>query len=323
MRSAKEIQALLEEGIKRIDVPSVPKNLYDPIHYILSLGGKRIRPVLSMLFHQIREKDLSNALPAVFAIEVFHNFSLMHDDIMDQAPIRRGQPTVHEKWNEPIAILSGDVMLVRAYELLISSKSVDIGMVRRFNDTAREVCEGQQMDMDFENKKTVTESEYLEMIRLKTAVLFGFSVELGGLLSGVDAKTAKGYFELGEALGMAFQLTDDYLDVYGDPEKFGKQVGGDIVVNKKTYLLISALELANEDQKRALDNWLNLKEFDPMEKVQAIKEIFDEIGIPNLVKMKIDYFINLWKNRLDLLNLPEKDVTEITNYVGRLTNREN
>ena len=269
-----------------------PENLYEPIHYIMGLGGKRMRPLLVLLSYQLLGKSVDDILDAALAVEVFHNFTLVHDDIMDEAPLRRGQPTVHTRWNNTVAILSGDTMMIKAYELLQKGSGDQFMQVcPKFNQTAIEVCEGQQIDMNFEEQDVVTEEAYLEMIRLKTAVLLGFSMYLGGKLAGYDQTASEQLFSIGEKMGVGFQLMDDILDVYADKAKFGKQVGGDVISNKKTYLLLSALELANPEQKQKLDHWLLAKEFDPQEKVAVVTEIYDEIGVSDLAKMKMnDYF---------------------------------
>lgn len=258
----------------------------------MSLGGKRMRPLLTLMATYLFTDEWEQAIRPALGVEVFHNFTLMHDDIMDQAPLRRGQPTVHEKWNHNIAILSGDVMLVNAYELLLNVTSDKLKPVlTRFNRTAAEVCEGQQMDMNFETRWDVTEAEYIEMIRLKTSVLLGFALELGGLVAGADAETNRHLYEGGMNIGIGFQLKDDLLDVYGDPAKFGKQVGGDIIANKKTFLLIEALEQATGSLKDELTDWLTRTSFDKNEKVQAVTAIYNQLYIRQITEARIsDYF---------------------------------
>ncbi|MFD2573502.1 polyprenyl synthetase family protein [Spirosoma soli] len=275
-----------------------PPELYDPIRYIMSLGGKRMRPLLTLMATYLFTDDWQKAVRPALAVEVFHNFTLMHDDIMDQAPLRRGHPTVHEKWNHNIAILSGDVMLVNAYQLLLNVEADKIKpIMARFTRTAAEVCEGQQMDMNFETRWDVTEAEYIEMIRLKTSVLLGYALELGGLIAGADDVTTRHLYEGGMNIGIGFQLKDDLLDVYGDPAKFGKQVGGDIIANKKTFLLIEALEQAKGTVKDELDSWLTRTEFDKAEKVQAVTAIYDQLGIRQIAESRInDYFARGFAN---------------------------
>lgn len=269
-----------------------PAELYDPIRYIMSLGGKRIRPLMTLLAASLFTDNWQTALKPAVAVEVFHNFTLLHDDIMDNAPLRRGQPTVHEKWNANIAILSGDVMLVKAYEQLLDVEATYLRQVlRRFSQTAAEVCEGQQMDMNFESRDTVSEAEYIDMIRLKTSVLLGFAFELGGIVAGADADSTLHLYDAGVNIGIGFQLKDDLLDVYGDPVKFGKQVGGDIMANKKTFMLIEALERADGQIRTELLDWLSRTDFDKIKKVQAVTAIYDTLGIRQLAEARItDYF---------------------------------
>ncbi len=274
-------QAAIEKAIQQFNPGENPAELYDPIRYIMSLGGKRMRPMLVLLGKYAVADDWQKEVQAAIAVEMFHNFTLLHDDIMDKAPLRRGQPTVHEKWNDNIALLSGDAMLVKTYDHLLEHTPPALlpTILRRFGKTAVEVCEGQQMDMSFEQRKRVEMEEYIAMIRLKTAVLLGFSLEMGALLGGVSPATVANLYEFGLQLGIGFQLKDDMLDVFGEPDKFGKQVGGDIIANKKTFLLIRALELANPMQTRELDYWLSVDDFDPQNKVDAVKEIYDQLHI--------------------------------------------
>lgn len=271
-----------------------PRSLYEPIRYIMGLGGKRIRPLLTCLSYSMYRKDVDKLIPAAVAVETFHNFTLMHDDIMDNAPLRRGKPTVHEKWNVSTGILSGDVMLVKVYEMLMSA----VGgqqvqeVLRLFNKTAIEVCEGQQLDMEFESANKVTENEYLEMIRLKTAVLIGFSLELGAMLAGASAADRDALNRVGVNMGIGFQLRDDFLDVYADNSKFGKQVGGDIVSNKKTFLLIKALELSKGKTRTELLTWVKSKRVLNKKKVEAVTGIYTKLGVPDLTRKKIQWYFD-------------------------------
>ncbi|MEZ4905805.1 MAG: polyprenyl synthetase family protein [Spirosomataceae bacterium] len=270
-----------------------PKELYEPIRYIMSLGGKRLRPLLTVLSAHLFSDDWQQSLKPAVAVEVFHNFTLMHDDIMDQAPLRRGQPTVHEKWNANTAILSGDVMLVNAYELLLDIDPMLLPrVIRRFNRTAAEVCEGQQLDMNFESRSDVSEEEYINMIRLKTSVLLGFAMELGGMIAGASEATTQALYDAGVSMGLGFQLKDDLLDVYGDPEKFGKQVGGDIIANKKTFMLIEALTLATGETKEKLNHWLSLEQgtYDIPTKVAAVTAIYSQLSIDKIAEAKADAY---------------------------------
>jgi len=271
-----------------------PTELYAPIDYLMQLGGKRMRPILVLLGYQLFDDNWQKAIPAASSVEVFHNFTLMHDDIMDKAPLRRNKPTVHTKWNENIAILSGDVMLVKAYEMLM--QGVEDRYLRKalqkFSRCATWVCEGQQWDMNFEQNQDVSENEYIEMIRLKTAVLLGFSLELGAMLAGADDTLQEQLRLFGENIGIGFQLKDDLLDVYGNPDKFGKQIGGDIIANKKTFLLIEALQTAENELKQELDHWLSLSEFEPQEKIRAVTKIYDNLNIKTKTEDKINSFFS-------------------------------
>ncbi len=293
MQKIIELQELVNKKIVSNTYSKYPQELYDPLDYIMSLGGKRMRPVLVLLAHHLYSDKHEEALDAALAVETFHNFSLIHDDIMDDAPIRRGKPTVHEKWNHNTAILSGDVMLVKAYELLANYPSEILpSLIKLFNKTATEVCEGQQIDMMFEKQVDVTEDEYLKMIELKTAVLLACSLEMGALIAGAPKAEAEHLYEFGRLMGIAFQLQDDYLDVYANPEKFGKQVGGDIIANKKTFLWIEAHRLANSEQLKVLKHWESISVFKAEEKVAAITAIYNELEIPKLTQEIINDYAN-------------------------------
>ena len=267
----KAFLAYLEENSPK----KAPHTLYAPVEYILGLGGKRIRPVLALLAADAVGGTYEKALPAAMAVEVFHNFSLVHDDIMDEAPLRRGKATVHEKWNANTGILSGDVMLVMAYECLNAyPATLFTELTQLFSRTAREVCEGQQYDMDFPLQENVSQEEYIEMIRLKTAVLLGCSLQMGAMIGGLTKAESEPFYAFGIQLGLAFQLQDDYLDAFGDPATFGKQVGGDIIENKKTLLYLLALEAAEEQQRSSLTDWFTSTPADPAEKIEKVKAIF-------------------------------------------------
>lgn len=289
---AKVIEEINKEA-EKYSFGEKPKELYEPIRYMMGMGGKRLRPLLTVLTYYIFKEDYVKAIKPSLNVEVFHNFTLMHDDIMDNAPLRRGKVTVHEKWNTNTAILSGDVMLVKAYELLQECPKDTIAeALEIFNKAAIGVCEGQQWDMSFENQKDVTIELYLEMIRLKTAVLLGYSMELGGLLAEVDQKTKKKLHECGTLAGIGFQLKDDLLDVYGDAAKFGKQVGGDIISNKKTYLLLRALEKSTGKTKKTLEDIISGKlSLSDADKVKQVTAIYNEVGIKEETEALInDYF---------------------------------
>ena len=282
----------LEQHIQQYTYGTSPQELYEPIGYLMSLGGKRIRPLLTLMAYSLYKDDYQKILTPAAAVEVFHNFTLMHDDIMDNAPLRRGKATVHEKWNPNTAILSGDVMLVKAYDMLLEMEPSLIPVcLRLFNKTAAEVCEGQQHDMNFESLSQVSEDAYIDMIRQKTAVLLGFALQFGALLAGQSESESQKLYDFGVNIGIGFQLKDDLLDVYADKAKFGKQVGGDIIANKKTFLLIKAKELATGADATSLQQWIDAKNFDKKEKVQAVTAIYDRIGIQSLTEAKMyEYF---------------------------------
>lgn len=278
---------LINEAIQPSTNSKVP-GLYAPIDYLMQLGGKRIRPAMVLAAAEAFGASQHNAIPAAMAIETFHNFTLMHDDIMDAAPLRRGKPTVHEKWDENSAILSGDAMLVQAYQHLAKCEPSKLPpLMKLFNTTAIEVCEGQQLDMEFENRSDVSVDEYLEMIRLKTSVLLAAALQMGAMIAGANAEDATKIYDYGISVGLAFQLQDDYLDAFGDPEKFGKQVGGDILADKKTFLYLTCREHANAEQLALLDE---LHGRTPVNKVELVKQIFLDSGAAEAAKNKMTYF---------------------------------
>jgi geranylgeranyl diphosphate synthase, type II len=323
MTTPDQLLQALQNEIEKNTYGETPVELYAPIRYIMSLGGKRFRPLMTLMAASLYTDDWQKALKPAQAVEVFHNFTLMHDDIMDCAPLRRGRPTVHEKWNANIAILSGDVMLVRAYDLLLDVESDRIKRVlTRFNQTAAEVCEGQQWDMNFETRWDVTEAEYLNMIRLKTSVLLGFALELGGIVGGADEEATSLLYEAGVSMGIGFQLKDDLLDVYGDPAKFGKQVGGDIIANKKTFLLIEALERAKGSGKAELDRWLAAEDFDPKEKVAAVTRIYDSLGIRKFTEQKIAEYFDKGFEYLEQVTADPARKAPLMGFVHQLVERE-
>ncbi len=320
----KSLSENIEDAIHSFSPGDQPQELYEPIRYILSLGGKRLRPLLVLLSYSQFKPDTHKIIHPAISVEVFHNFTLMHDDIMDKAPIRRGHSTVHKKWNENIAILSGDVMLIKAYELLAQVPGRFLAPAfQRFGITATQVCEGQQMDMNFEQRMDVSISEYLEMIRLKTAVLIGYSLELGALLAGQDIEIRRKMRESGINIGLGFQLMDDLLDVYADKSKFGKQVGGDILANKKTFLLIKALETAKGETKNTLLKWLEKEKYDPEEKISAVTGIYDELDIAEITNKTIHSFYNNGLRILEETDADPKVKKILLRYIGKLLNREN
>jgi geranylgeranyl diphosphate synthase type II len=323
MNSLQNLQELIEDAVTELQYPVYPAELYEPITYILSVGGKRMRPALLLMACDLFGGDVKTAIPPALAIEVFHNFTLVHDDIMDNAPLRRGKVTVHEKWNPNVAILSGDVMLVEAYKLMMQ---VDTTILRQvleiFSNTAIGVCEGQQIDMNFEQQVDVEIDAYINMIRLKTAVLLGGALKIGALTGGASLTDADLLCNFGEHLGIAFQLQDDILDVYGDPDKFGKQVGGDIISNKKTYLLIKALELAGANEKQTLDLWINATEFDATEKVTAVTAVYNSLNIRQYAQQAMQTFADKAFEALDQISLPEDRKQYLRNFADGLMVRE-
>jgi geranylgeranyl diphosphate synthase, type II len=313
----------LNDEIEKLEYGKSPVELYEPIRYLMGLGGKRLRPLLALMAYTMYKDDFQSVLHPAIAIEVFHNFTLMHDDIMDRAPLRRGKPTVHEKWNENIAILSGDVMLVKAYELLLKVSEHKIRpALLAFNTCAAQVCEGQQFDMNFENVTNVSEVDYLNMIKLKTAVLLGFSLELGALLADANEQSCLLLREFGTNIGIGFQLKDDLLDVYADKAKFGKQVGGDIIANKKTYLLIQAMQNATGEDQKALHYWLNLKDFDKEEKVEAVTTIYNRLGIKELAEQKMNEYFDKGFLCLEKLEVSKEKKQYLEEFAKSLINRE-
>jgi geranylgeranyl diphosphate synthase, type II len=323
MTTPEQLLQALQNEIEKNTYGEYPDELYEPIRYIMSLGGKRFRPLMTLMAASLYTDEWQKALKPAQAVELFHNFTLMHDDIMDCAPLRRGQPTVHQKWNTNVAILSGDVMLVRAYDFLLEVDNDRIKRVlKRFNQTAAEVCEGQQWDMNFETRWDVTEAEYLNMIRLKTSVLLGFALEMGGIIGGADEEATQLLFEAGVSMGIGFQLKDDLLDVYGDPVKFGKQVGGDIIANKKTFLLIEALDRAQGETKAELDHWLEAREFDNDEKVKVFTRIYDTLGIRAFTEQKINEYFAKGFDYLERVKADPTRKAPLLGFVHQLVMRE-
>lgn len=319
---SKQYLKWIEEEIKNQRYGYAPASLYDPIRYIMSLGGKRLRPLLVLLAYSLYKKDVKKIVPIAVAVEAFHNFTLLHDDIMDNAPLRRGMKTVHEKWNANTAILSGDVMLVKVYDQLLAvERDLLKDVLIKFNRCAAEVCEGQQWDMEFEQKKKVTEEEYVNMIKQKTAVLLGFSLELGGMLAHTSKADQKALLNFGIDIGIGFQLKDDWLDVFGDGKKFGKQVGGDIIANKKTYLLITALAIAKGPTKKELDKWISLTEFDKKEKVKAVTELYQKLDISKKTNDQINFYFERGFSHLTKLNVPTSKKNILVAFTKELIDR--
>ena len=289
----------------------------------MSLGGKRIRPVLMMMAYNLYRDDVDSILSQAAAIETYHNYTLMHDDLMDNADIRRGKPTVHKKWGANTAILSGDAMQVVAYKLMAGSGNrYSPEVMRVFTQTAIEVCEGQQYDMDFETRMDVYEHEYIDMIRLKTSVLLAASLKIGALLAEAPAEDTQFLYDFGINLGLAFQLRDDILDVYGDPRVFGKKIGGDILCNKKTYMLIQALRRADHDQLSELKKWLTAEEFDPDEKIKAVTALYNAIDVRSLCEDRISHYTLLAETNLNMVKVPEEKKQPLFNEMNKLMFRE-
>ena len=323
MFTANELLQTLNQYIDSIVFDRKPASLYEPIKYSLSMGGKRIRPMLMLLTYQLYKNDPQRILPVASALETYHNYTLLHDDLMDNALLRRGQPTVHKKWNANTAILSGDSMLVFAYKLLAECNVDKLKEVLDlFTITALEIGEGQQYDMDFELRNDVAESEYIEMIRLKTSVLLACSMKIGAILAGAPSEDANNLYRFGELIGLAFQLQDDYLDVYGDSKVFGKAIGGDIASNKKTFMLINALAKANETQRKELEMWIaNTNVEDEQKKIEAVTALYNAIGIDVLAQEKINFYFEESKKYLTAVPLSYEIKKELTDYVARMMKR--
>ena len=299
-----------------------PKGLYEPIAYELSLGGKRIRPVLMLMAYNLYKEDVEVILPQAAGLETYHNHTLLHDDVMDHADMRRGKPTVHNVWDENTAILSGDAMLILAYRLMADcckDKLADV--LALFTETTMEICEGQQWDMEFETRMDVKVDEYIEMIRLKTSVLLAAALKIGACLADAPEEDAQKLYDFGVKMGLAFQLQDDWLDVYGDPKVFGKNIGGDILCNKKTYMLITALEKADARQRELLEMWLNARDYNPAEKVAAVTALYNEIGVGKLCQEKAEALNAEGFAILDSIALPEERKQVLREYACSLLNR--
>lgn len=312
--------AHLNSYLKELDKKQ-PRELYDPENYILSLGGKRIRPLLALIGCDLFDKNPSHSLNAALSVELFHNFSLIHDDILDKAPLRRGMPTVHSKWNTDIAILSGDVMLVKAFDVLKNYEATKLSsLLNLFATTSIEVCEGQQMDMNFETQQNVSVNDYLQMITYKTAVLLGCSLKMGAICAEADTENQNHLYEFGKHLGIAFQLMDDVLDAYADDGKFGKQVGGDIIANKKTFLLLKAFELADAAQKNNLTALLNEK--DSTLKVKGVLSVYDQLNIKNISEKEADIHTQEALKHLKAVTASETKKKELERLAMQLLNRQ-
>ncbi len=323
MYSTKELTDKINQAIDLIPLDIEPSGLYNPISYVLSMGGKRIRPLLMLLTYNMFKEDVDKALDAAIAIETYHNFTLLHDDLMDNADKRRGKATVHKVWDDNTAILSGDAMLILSYQLISQSKEDTLpSILPLFSKLAMEICEGQQYDMEFENRTDVKAEEYLEMIKLKTSVLLAGSMKIGAILAGATKEDQDSLYHVGLYTGLAFQLKDDLLDVYGNIELFGKNIGGDIVCNKKTYLLIKALEKADTKQKETLLYWMGLDNFNPQEKIEAITNLYNELSIKSLVEEKIKSLHQQALANLEKVNLAQESKKVLLATINELIDRE-
>lgn len=323
MHSENHFRILIEDELARLNLNGKPSRLYDPIRYMIGLGGKRLRPSLLLMSNELFGGNPKDALQPALAIEVFHNFTLLHDDIMDKAPLRRSQETVHKKWNPDIAILSGDTMFVKSCQLMMNVNEAYVRIVlTTFLKTAVSVCEGQQMDMDFESEENVSIEDYLNMISLKTASLIGCSTFIGSICAGAGKDDANHMYEFGKNLGIAFQLHDDILDIYGDAEKFGKQVGGDILANKKTFLLLTALQKATGNIKSELQGWISSNDQIPEKKIEAVISIYEKLDVRRHASEKMEYFFRNAIDELEKVNTPSGNKDALLDLAERLMIRE-
>ncbi|SDW23190.1 polyprenyl synthetase family protein [Aequorivita viscosa] len=317
MEVLKKYNTVLAQHLEKAVSKDEPKQLYDPIKYILSIGGKRVRPALTLLVCDFFDTDFNKAIPAALAVELFHNFSLIHDDIMDDSPLRRGKQTVHEKWDVNTGILSGDAMLILAYRFFEEYEpAIFKELAELFSETALQVCEGQQLDIDFETRDSVQISEYLKMIEQKTAVLLGAAMQMGAIVANASKKDKETMYEFGKNLGIAFQLQDDYLDVFGNPETFGKQVGGDIISNKKTFLYLMAEKRSTPSQAEELTHLFSINPTDPADKIKTVREIFIASKTAEDTRLEIEKYSNLAYSVLYEVNISE-DKKELLRQFGK------
>ena len=322
MKNAHEILKQVNDFLASLPYERKPKSLYEPVEYVLSLGGKRIRPVLMLMGYNLWRQHPEDILMPAIGLETYHNYTLLHDDLMDNADVRRGHQTVHRRWDANKAILSGDSMLVLAYQRMQQVPADKLpAVLDLFTETALEIGEGQEYDMTFETRNDVTEDEYIEMIRLKTSVLLACALKIGALLADAPQEDADRLYRFGEQLGLAFQLQDDLLDVYGDPKVFGKAIGGDITSNKKTYMLINAVNRANAEQRKELEQWIAAKDFNREEKVAAVTRLYDEIGIRQLCEEKINYYFSQARKTLSQVQVSEDRKAPLFAYMDDLLHR--
>ena len=323
MYSSEEILRQVNEALDALPYDRQPASLYEPVKYVLSLGGKRIRPVLMLLAYNLYKDRPADIMMQALALETYHNYTLLHDDLMDNADLRRGHETVHKRWDANTAILSGDSMLVLAYQRMQQCPKEHLRAVLDvFTETALEIGEGQQYDMDFETRNDVTEDEYIEMIRLKTSVLLACAVKIGAILADASDDDVMNLYKFGEQLGLAFQLQDDLLDVYGDPKVFGKAIGGDITSNKKTYMLINAVNRANPEQRRELEQWIGARDFDRQEKVAAVTALYDQIGIRQLCEQKINFYFDECRKYLAKVSVGDERKQMLLDYTDEMMKRK-
>lgn len=322
MLKSEEVLSIVNEAIQSLPFNRQPTSLYEPVRYVLSIGGKRMRPVLMLLAYNLFKDNPQSILNQACALETYHNYTLLHDDLMDNADLRRGHETVHKRWNANTAILSGDSMLVLAFQQMAQCPEDKLkAVLDLFTETALEIGEGQQYDMDFEHRMDVREDEYIEMIRLKTSVLLACALKMGALLADASADDANLLYKFGEQIGLAFQLQDDFLDVYGDTKVFGKAIGGDIVSNKKTFMLINAFLKANEQQRAELHRWVEATEFDEQEKIAAVTRLYNEIGIDTLAQERIDHYFKQGLACLEAVKIDAERKEQLTAYVYKLMKR--
>jgi len=323
MYSSTQLLGKVNAALTAMPYDRKPKELYEPVEYALSLGGKRIRPVLMLMGYNLYREDVESVIMPALALEIYHNYTLLHDDLIDRAEVRRGKPTVHKRWDDTTAILSGDAMPMLAYKCLEHCEAQKLPAVLQvFTETGLQIQEGQQFDIGFESRNDVTEDEYIEMIRLKTSVFLACALKMGAILAGAPREDADSLYDFGEQIGLAFQLQDDYLDVYGDFKVFGKRIGGDILCNKKTYMLINALLRANDEQRRELDSWLTAEQFDEEEKIQAVTRLYDIIGIPEVARQKIQYYYDLAEKSLAKVNLSSEKKQILWLFAQQMLNRQ-
>lgn len=323
MYTSEEILTLVNKYIEQLPYDRTPKGLYEPIRYVLSLGGKRIRPILMLLAYNLYKDNPEHILETACALETYHNYTLLHDDLMDNASLRRGKATVHTRWNANTAILSGDSMLVLAYERMAKCDSDKLKpILDLFTETALQIGEGQQYDMEFENRNDVTEDEYIEMIRLKTSVLLACALKMGAILADADERDTELLYKFGEKIGLAFQLQDDYLDVYGDTKVFGKAIGGDITSNKKTYMLINAFLKADEKQRRELVEWINKPNPDHDEKIAAVTKLYNEIGIDKLAISRINHYFDEGRQYLEQVSVSNERKQQLIAFTNEMMHRQ-